>query len=693
MHRLAVLALVAAGALAAPAQDAAAPGQPLKVRKLVVYKHGVGYFEREGKVSGTQQVALSFKTAQMKDLLKSLYAVDLNGGQIATIQYDTKDPLSKQLEDILIHVPEERTLTQFLTQLKGARVEATISGEKVTGNVVGIEPVSKATPQGGTTQSYKLVLYADGGRILPVDLLEAQSLRLLDDGLQRDLQRVLDIHLKSKYADRKSVALNCSGQGDRTVRVGYIIETPIWKTSYRLLFEEGRQPLLQGWAILENTTDEDWEQVEASFVAGSPMSFVMDLYTAYYPQRSEIPVGVTAAPRPSMNALAEKAATARPMAPPAAAAPGRSFDRREAGKKDGAAEELLFGAEAKGGMLRKSFAEALEHSVAPAAAGVEVGDLFAYQARERVSVKRGQAALVPILSERVDGAERVLYYKASVMPKPMNSVYFKNSTPLTLEAGPVTLFDGSTCIGEGLVRKVLKKDMKDMIPYAVEAGVSVDHKVVNRNDPVTRGVVVGGALTLTYVQNLESAYVVKSQLGKDSVVYLDHPRAPNHQLSEPAKAEDEADDHYRFRLEVKAGETKEFKIRERQEVRTQVSLLGTPADTIRFYLSQRYLSDKAKLLLEQLLAAQAEISRLRQEESTLATERTRLSEDQSRIRQNVSILRDTAGELEMRRKYLARLEQAETRLERIAEELRKAQGSREELEKDLSKRVRDFREE
>ena len=115
MRSLPAFAAVALLSMTALGQDQAA--QPLKVRKIVVYKHGVGYFEREGKVTGDQQVALTFKTGQMKDLLKSLYAVDLTGGRIATISYDTKDPLSKQLEDILIRVPEDHTLTQFLSEL------------------------------------------------------------------------------------------------------------------------------------------------------------------------------------------------------------------------------------------------------------------------------------------------------------------------------------------------------------------------------------------------------------------------------------------------------------------------------------------------------------------------------------------------------------------------------------------------
>jgi hypothetical protein len=326
-------------------------------------------------------------------------------------------------------------------------------------------------------------------------------------------------------------------------------------------------------------------------------------------------------------------------------------------------------------------------------AGIEVGDLFAYQSREKVSVKRGQAALVPILSERVDGGERILFYRGSVSSKPMNSYYFKNSTGLTLEAGPVTVFDGSTCVGEGLMRKVLKKDMKDMIPYAVEAGVSIDRKVNQRSDPVTKGSIANGVMTLTYTQNFESAYSIRSQIGKDTVLYLDHPRAGGFKLAEPAKAEEEVDNHYRFRIEVKAGQTAEFKVRETMPASTTISLLGTPAETIRFYLQQRYLTESARAFLAQLIATQGEIGRLRQRESELNAERTRITEDETRTRQNLGVLRDTPAELELRKKYLAQLEKSETRLEQVRDEAKQATASRQQLEAELGKKVQEYRDE
>ncbi|MFN3484797.1 MAG: DUF4139 domain-containing protein, partial [Planctomycetota bacterium] len=127
MRISAVAAFVLAGPWIAGAQEPPA-ASPLRVRKVVVYKHGVGYFEREGEVTGNQTLSLTFKASQMKDLLKSLYAVDLQGGRIASISYDTKDPLSKQLEEILLRVPDGHALTHFLSQLQGARVEAVAGG-------------------------------------------------------------------------------------------------------------------------------------------------------------------------------------------------------------------------------------------------------------------------------------------------------------------------------------------------------------------------------------------------------------------------------------------------------------------------------------------------------------------------------------------------------------------------------------
>ncbi|MFN3485125.1 MAG: hypothetical protein ACK44W_06550, partial [Planctomycetota bacterium] len=302
-------------------------------------------------------------------------------------------------------------------------------------------------------------------------------------------------------------------------------------------------------------------------------------------------------------------------------------------------------------------------------------------------------ALVPILSERVEGGERVLYYRASLLPRPMNAYLLKNTTPLTLEAGPVTFFEGPTCVGEGLLRRVLKKGMREVVPYAVEAGAAVETKTLHRDDPVTHGKIVQGVLTLFSARNRESVYLIRNRLDRDVTLLVDHPAAAGFSLAEPARAEEEVEGHRRFRVEVKAGQTLEFRVRETMPVSQQITLLGTPSDVLRFHLSQRYLSEAARRFLAELVQLQAEINRLRAEESELAQERQRLSEDDARVRENLKVLRDGPAELEMRQKYLRRLQESDQRLEQIRVRLKEAAAQRAERERELSRRVQDFREE
>ena len=270
-----------------------AAAEPPPVTKVVLYKHGMGYLEREGKIKGNATLSLEFRAEQMKDLLTSFFAVDLGGGRISSVRYETRDPLSKQLQDILIKVPEEAALSQFLMQLKGARLTAKAAGETVEGRILGVEPITEVVNNQAIKKGYRLVLLTEAGPIRSLDLFAISEFSLADESLQRDLRRLLDLSLDSKYTNRKKLTLSATGQGERELRIGYLIEMPIWKCSYRVIFDEKKKdasPLLQGWALAENNTEDDWKDVTISFVAGNPISYVMDLYSPYYVRRVQVPI-------------------------------------------------------------------------------------------------------------------------------------------------------------------------------------------------------------------------------------------------------------------------------------------------------------------------------------------------------------------------------------------------------------------
>jgi len=670
----ALIALVASSSL--PAQDRPAGDAP-KIKKVVLYKHGIGYFERRGPITGNQTVTLGFKASQMKDLLTSLFAVD-SRGKVEGISYDSKDPIEKQLENILIRIPSTNVLTELVGQVKGAKVEVKFGSETVRGQVVGIEPVSSKS-EDGTTTVYKLVLLAEGGTLRQLNLLELASLKFLDEPLQKDLERILDIHLKSKYADRKEVKIAFAGDGSREAVIGYTIETPIWKTSYRILFE-GEKPLMQGWAIVDNPTDEDWENVELTLVAGNPLSFVLDLYTPYYPSRPHLGLE-------SFRADRDKAGPGDAQG--MAARRARYAEEAEKKAKDEAWREAPAPPEAAA--PRPNLTEMLARSLEPVVQGTPVGELFAYTAAAPVSVPRGKAALIPIVGQRVEG-ERVLSFNPLTSSKAMNAFYLKNSTALTLEAGPVTFFETSTSLGEGLLRRELKPGMREMIAYAIEAGVSVEQVVKHDSKPIHRATLANGILTVLYYQFRETEYKLHNQGDKEMTLYLDHPKRAPFALVD-AKPEEELPEAWRLKVKLPAGKITSHTVRERTESSSAVYIIQTTPDQIRAYLNQPGLSAKAREFLERVAKLKGEMSELQRVRNGLATEYSQLSQDEQRYRSNISVLRDSAKERELRERYLQKLVEIDDRLGELRTKTQESDAKLRDLEASLSKMVSEFKEE
>ena len=677
-----------------------APLAEPEVKNIVLYKHGMGYFERRTTVKGNATIKLAFKTEQMKDLLTSFFVLDLNGGKVSAVLYDSKDPLSKQLEGILINVPENNALSQFLVQLKGARIGVSIAGEKISGRIMGIEPVTERSKDGEVLhQNYRLVLLTDAGPIRSVELYAISELSLQDPALQRDLERLLTITLDAKYTERKAVTIQAQGDGEREIRIGYLVEQPIWKASYRLLLEKDvkADALLQGWALAENNTEDDWKDVDIAFVAGNPLSYVMDLYSPYYPQRPEVPIPGLTGLAVNWGAAPEASAAGAPFA----AAPGAANEKQaalamdrveEASPRRGLRKAGGFGgneqaADAKA--LGRPMSELAEKSMAAVATGQKVGELFSYQSKEKVSIPRGKAAMVPILSQKVKG-ERVVFYKASFSPRPVDAYVVRNDTGLTLEAGALTFYEESTSLGSGILSHVLVPGAKEIIPYALDAAISVTPAVQSDSQPAYKGQLANGYLTLTSVENLKSTWKIANKGKDEKVVVFDQPINPAYKLVEPAKAEEEVEGHYRFRVTVKAGESIEFKVLERRDVAQTILLSNTNEEQIRFYSRQPFFSDKAKAFFTELAALQAQRADIVRQLQSMNSQVQRLSEEENRLRENLKTLRQTPKEEELRAKWLKSLSDDEEKVVALRGQIDDSNTKQRGLDEQLAKKVIEY---
>jgi hypothetical protein len=263
-----------------PAQD------KLPVKRVVLYKNGIGYFEHLGQVQGNQDVGISFTSGQLNDVLKSLTVLDLSGGRISGVAYGSSAPVDRQLDDLHLPLGEKSSLTDFLGALRGARLEIRNGAYVVNGRLLSVE--RKTRISGGTTLEVDYIaLLTDSGEVKTTEVSPSFSVRLLDRGLPAKVERYLDLVSFAREADVRRMVISTQGSGERNLFVSYISEVPVWKSTYRIILNSktGQKPMLQGWAIVDNTVGEDWEKVELSLVAGAPQSFIQNLSQPYYARR------------------------------------------------------------------------------------------------------------------------------------------------------------------------------------------------------------------------------------------------------------------------------------------------------------------------------------------------------------------------------------------------------------------------
>jgi hypothetical protein len=653
----------------------------LPIRRVVLYKHGVGYFERKGRVTGSEALHLDFKARDMNDVLKSMTVLDLSGGSVSAVSYDSTKPLEQLLQEATIRIPESGSLTALLGQIKGARVRVRVGGkESVEGLIVGLESLPVVEGKVSVVRPFLSLLV--GAALRTIDLIEIVELEFLDEAVRKDLEFYLATVLSSYKKDSKRMSILTAGEGERELFVSYVLEAPVWKTSYRILLEETKPPLLQGWALVDNTGDEDWVDVDLALIAGLPVSFVHDLYSPRYMRRPIVEVRTEAAaapviPEEAFGAMAEVASyegggEEMALGGPAGAAAMPRQAVTSAGRVKGSA--------GYGGMR-----EAAEKSVAVKTLTKEVGDLFEYRVDHPVTVHRNQSALVPILQRPFEGRRVLLYNRATREKNPMACIELKNTTGLTLEGGPVTVMEEDTYVGEAML-DTMKPDDKRFVPYAVELSCTVSVEDSNENGPVFRAVASRGVLVVEHYLLRRTKYVVRNKGKRPATLFLEHPRQ-NWELRDTAEPAETTEGYWRFKLELAAGASVEFPVTERTRGAQQYHFSNIQEEHVMLFLNKHYIDQRFAQALREILAMKERVAALTGEEKRLTEERAQLFKDQERIRSNIESLKSGASQRELAERFVSKLREQENRLDAIGVELEKLSQERKAANDEISRRI------
>jgi len=296
---------------AAPAAASAMPAAitDLPVRKVVLYKNGVGYFEHSGQVNGDQRVAIDFTSSQLNDVLQSLTTLDSKGGKVTAVSYNSTTPIEQRLESLALGLKEDADTPAIYETLRGQRVEVTGAGAALTGRLVNVEDRTETDKNGSTSDHYYLVVASDDGALRTAELTDALSVHMLDPSLEKQFASYLEIIGSAHSQEGRHLTLEDFGEGQRQLQVSYISEVPVWKSTYRIVFpqEAGGNATVQGWAVVDNTVGVDWNNVELSLVAGAPQSFIQPLSEPIYTRRPEVPIAIANQTTPQTFEAAEAA--------------------------------------------------------------------------------------------------------------------------------------------------------------------------------------------------------------------------------------------------------------------------------------------------------------------------------------------------------------------------------------------------
>jgi hypothetical protein len=673
MKRIFVLLLPIA-ALAAAAE--------LPVKQVVLYKHGVGFFERSGKLAPGESARLDFNASEMNDVLKSLTIEERGGGKISGLRYDSMDPLGHKLAEFPFQIGAAQPLSVMLDQLKGARLELKFGAETVAGAIVNGRLVAGSDKQ---PEREQLTLMLDSGELRTLDLSAATGIHFTDPQLQRQFRDYLAAVAAARSKEKRSVYIDSTDAKEREVVASYMIPAPVWKSSYRLIFGASGQPVLEGWAIVDNTTGEDWTKVQLSLVSGRPISFVSQLYAPKYVERPTAELADDRAARPvvhegSFDAIAGVGSGAgggvgraqlRAVPPaPMMMAPA------PAGADTTRLEQF--------GKLQAPPAVVFPSSIVASATAGELGELFEYRIAQPVTIRKDESAMLPFLQQPIE-ARKLLIYSDHSSQHPTNAAELTNSSGKTLDGGPITVYDGGAYAGEALM-ETLKAADKRLISYAVDIGTRITEAFGSKQAVVREFHAARGVLTTKLAAEETRTYTVRNVDKKAKTLIIEHPLRQGYTLLNQKPAEKTAS-AYRFEIQLAPGAMQEFPVSEERVYDQTYQVTSLTPDIILSYVGNRTLSDAGRGQLQRIADQKrqlAENDRALQE----AEGQTRdLNADEQRIRQNISTLNNVSGQQQQVQNYARQLDAHEQQLAALRDRQAELQKKKSALETELNKLI------
>ncbi|TAJ88518.1 MAG: DUF4139 domain-containing protein [Reyranella sp.] len=631
--------------------------QNLALKRVMLSSGGLGYFEYEASVDGDATLTLTVSLDQVDDVLKSLVVYDDRGG-VGGLSLPGREPLAQAFKDLPFDQNSLGSPAELLQTLKGAQV--TVGGSRsISGRIVSVEEDSVALPDNkGMVKRTRVTLYTDRG-LQQFILEDAENLQFADAALRDKVGQALIAIQGNRARDARTIDLTMRGQGKRTVRVAYIVEAPVWKASYRLTL--GADPAaarsgLQGWAVVENLSGQDWKDVELTLVSGRPVAFHQALYNAYYVTRPEVPVEIAGRLMPGVDrggVTADQRAKSLPPMP--APAPSRAQQERF-----GASPQIAMAPPPPPPAPMAAAAEQFEAS--------DAATQVIFRFPRAVSVENGRTLSIPIVDRQVPAQRLALYQTDTAARNPLAAIRLTNDGDTGLPPGIITLYERDkggyvSYVGDARLSAFPVGETR-LLAYALDEKIVIERDVA-QTDRVTSGTIANGALRLSRVVRQTMVYRVRGPAREPRQLVIVQRRLPGWTLTKPESKDVElSEGNYRIPFQLPGGDqTQTFEVVQEQTQQQEIRLVESAAEQIRVYAQAREFDAKTREALTKVLQLQQAAAEAQRKVAQVDAERQAIVQEQARLRENLARV---PANSDLQRRYLATLDKQETDLEALA---------------------------
>lgn len=616
---------------------AAAADAEIPLTRIALFSSGVGYFQHGGTVQGEASVRLPFDREAVNDALKSLTIADSASGASAAVQYPSEETLEKTLQSLGIDLSGNPGTAEIFAAQRGAEIEVS-APNPVSGRIAGVE--YRPAANGEQEEAYLSLFSAGGFRVIP--LRDIGSFSFKDPRLNDDMRRALDLIAANRASRSRNllVTFAAANPGRREVSLSYVIPVPVWKVSYRLdLGNAARGALFQGWAIVDNASDSDWNGVELSLVSGRPVSFIQNLYPPYYLARPVLPLAIAGTAEARSHAS------------------GYGRDKNEEIRYDDAEEYKMLAEEPSYGTARKAVraqpAPSPLGQVNSAASGSAAADQFAFTVNKPVHLPRRQSAMIPLVNGTAGAVKSLILSGAKASGAaihPELSAELTNTTGTKLPAGPITVYDGGTYAGDALIDFFSEND-KRFISYGEDLSVTATAKTDNTRF-VSAVTASGGVMTINRRIVIRRVYTVKNAAAESKRLIIEHPISSGYKLTEPAAFLEQTAQAYRFAQNLPAAGEITFTVTEETPVSQTVILGGLSPSALVEYATNQDYPVNVRTALSGAVELQRKADAARQTLAEQQSRTARLQAEQERVRQNLNAV---GASSDLGREYMKRM--------------------------------------